>query len=435
MQRAGNGVIFKGWSFEPDLVQENIDAFRRQAGIQVDYAAISGNYHDKMVPLFIGKTPLDCCYVRDDHLGEWVEAGWLRPIDDLPGAGEDNANIFDYNLDAMSYGGKSYGLPYYTDFLVWTYNSRLLQQANIDKPARTLDEVTDQAIRIKEKRVRTPGGDVIEYPLVFGFRQLDIGLNDWWALNYGSGVNLFDKELDPVFPDDEGNRAEKILQWLVDGIHKHGIISPGSLNTGYRDVRDGMAAGSQAFALIIKYDLSWINDRDKSILAEEQLSSRGITPDQGRYARINRMAPVPSLEPGLNGTLGWTRMYGLTSHCRDEKLSDAWMLMKFLGGRDKNGDYYTARRWFKSVGLGFAYRSLLDDPEIIGQTQQWGDIDIIKEQARHVRARENIKAPWFADFNVFYQPEIQKILMRQQTPRDGLARIAKRCRELKKEWG
>ena len=32
-----------------------------------------------------GLHPVDCCYVRDDDFAEWVEAGWLRPYDDVPG--------------------------------------------------------------------------------------------------------------------------------------------------------------------------------------------------------------------------------------------------------------------------------------------------------------------------------------------------------------
>ena len=76
----------------------------------------------------------------------------------------------------------------------------------------------------------------------------------------------------------------------------------------------------------------------------------------------------------------------------------------------------------------------MDDPEIGALTELWGNIKIIKEMSQTARIRENIKAPWFPDFDVYYQPEIQKILLRQQSPRDGLARIAKRCRELKREW-
>ena len=434
LARPDPGVIFKGWSYEPDLVQENIDFFEKQTNVKVAFEAVSGNYHDKMVPLFIGKTPLDCCYVRDDHLAEWVAAGWLRPFDDLPGAGNNNDDIFAYNLDAMSYGGKSYGLPYYTDFLIWVYNENVLRRAGFDKPARTLDELTEQARKIKADRISAPGGNVIEYPLIFSFRQLDIGLNDWWALNYASEVRLFDDQLDPIFPDDKGRRCERVLQWLVDGIHEHDIIAPTSLNMGYRPVLESVASGRQAFALIIKYDLEWVTNRKNSALAEADLRDKGLTTQQASHSKVLKMAPIPSLEPGQSGTLGWTRMYSLASHVREEKLTQAWELMNFLGGKDASGDYYTARRWFGLKGLGFAFKSLMDDPEIIEQTQQWGDIELIKEQARSVRARENIKAPWFSDFNIYYQPIIQKILLKQQSPRDGLARIAKRCRELKREW-
>ena len=42
------GVIFKGWPYEPDLVRKNIEYFERQSNIDVAYEAVSGNYHDKM---------------------------------------------------------------------------------------------------------------------------------------------------------------------------------------------------------------------------------------------------------------------------------------------------------------------------------------------------------------------------------------------------
>ena len=428
------GVIFKGWPYEPDLVRENVEFFEQQTNIQVAYEGISGNYHDKMVALFIGKTPFDCCYVRDDDFAEWIEAGWLQPYDGLPGAELYPDDIFfDFNREAMIYQGKRYGLPYYTDFTVWIYNEEMLAAAGFERPARTLDELTEQAIKIKEARVQSPEGDVIEYPIILGFRQAPgQGFADWWALNYASEVDLFDDELNPIFPDDEGRRAEKILQWIVDGIHKHRTIDINSLTMGL--IRENTAAGRQTFCMISKYDVEWVNNRRNSAVAEAYLQARGIPETQARHAKVLKMAPIPSLEPGQQGTLGWTRMYCLTAHCQEENLLDAWQLMQFLGGKDVTGDYYTARRWFQLRGLGFAFKSLLDDPEIIAQTNQWGDIAMVKKLAQVARIRQNIKAPWFPDFNVYYQPEIQKILLRQQSPRDGLARIAKRCREFKREW-
>ena len=425
-------IIFKGWPYEPELVRENIESFIVQSKINVGYEAVSGNYHDKMVALFVGEMPVDCCYLRDDDFAEWFEAGWLRSYDDLPGAEQYADDIFDYNLEAMTYRGKRYGLPYYTDFTLWVYNERMLESAGFHTAARTLDELTEQAIKIKERRIHTPDGDPVEYPIVLAFGQGTLGFNDWWALNYASELQLFDDELNPLFPEGPAQGAERILQWMVDGIHKYGIIDPNSLTT--RLVRENLAAGRQTFALINKYDLEWVNNRRNSAVVETVLRADGISETESSHAKIFKIAPLPSLEPNQRGTLGWTRMYCLTAHCPEEKLLDAWQLMQFLGGKDANGDYYTARRWFRLRGLGFAYKSLLDDPEIIVQTKQWGDIKLIKELSQFVRTRENIKAPWFADFNLYYQPEIQKVLLRQQSPRDGLARIAKRCRELKREW-
>ena len=432
LRKKPEGVIFKGWPYEPDLVRQNIEYFEQQSNIDVAYEAVSGNYHDKMVALFVGKTPMDCCYVRDDDFVEWVEAGWIRPYEGMPGADEYGDDIFDYNLEAMSYKGERYGLPYYTDFMVWAYNESMLQAAGYEKAARTLDGLTEQAIKIKEAKVRSPAGDLVEYPIMLGFRQVVTGFFDWWTLNYASEIDLFDDDLNPIFPDDEGRRAEKILQWIVDGIHKHRIIDINSLTSPL--ILENFAAGRQAFAMIIRHNMEWVNNRENSAVVEADLRARGIPESETLYAKPLKMTYIPSLEPGQNGTLGWTRMYCLTTHCREERLLDAWQLMQFLGGKDAAGDYYTARHWYRLCGLGFAFKSMFDDPEIIDLTELWGDIEMVRALSAMARIREIIKAPWYPDFNFYSQPEIQKILIRQVSPRDGLARIAKRCRELKREW-
>ena len=426
------GVAFMGWAYEPDLVRQNLDYFVAQSGIAVDYQGVSGNYHDKMVALFVSRTPLDCCYVRDDDFAEWVEAGWLRPYDDLPDIDIDEDDIFDYNLEAMTYQGKRYGLPYYADFTLWVYNRDMLEAAGFEHPPETLDELTEQAVKLKEARIRAPDGLPVDYPIVLNFRQGPTGFGHWWTLNFASQVDLFDKEFNPIFPDDEGNRAERILQWLADGINKYRIIDPNSLTAG--SLRYSVAAGRQAYGLIDKYDLEWINNRRNSAIVQTHLQTRNIPADKQTYAKVMRIGTIPALEEGQRGTMGWTRMYSLTSLCRPDKVEEAWQLMKFLGYKDANDDYYTARKWFRLRGLGFAFKSLMDDPDIIAQTQLWGDIELIKEQAGYARARTNIKAPWFADFSLYYQPEIQKILLGQQSPRDGLGRIGERCRQLKREW-
>jgi multiple sugar transport system substrate-binding protein len=409
-------VVFRGWAYEPDLVRANLERFQAlYPGRGIDYEAVSGNFHDKMVALFVAKTPLDCCYVRDDNFAEWVQAGWLQPIDTLPGALANKEDVFPFNWDAMTYEGRLYGLPYYSDFTIFVYNERMLAEAGCEGAARTLDELTEQGIRVKERRVKGPSGQVVEYPFTFALRQSPTGFNDFWALHFGSEAQLFDKAYNPLFPDDPGRRSERILQWLVDGIHRHKIIDINSLALAGDVVRDNMAAGRQAFISLSKYDLERLNNPTKSSIAGQA-----------------KMALYPSLEPGMNGTLGWTRMYCIPHGCRYPERS--WELLQYLGAKDRAGEYSTARSWYLQKGLGFAYRSLMDDPEVIGSTNRWGDIRLIREQAQWARAREIIKAPWYPDFDAYYQGEIQAILLRQQTPRDGLARIAAEVRKLKREW-
>jgi ABC-type glycerol-3-phosphate transport system substrate-binding protein len=126
-----------------------------------------------MVALFVSRTPLDCCYVRDDDFAEWVEAGWLRPYDDIPDIdiNIDEDDIFPYNLESMTYQGRRYGLPYYTDISIWVYNHDMLQAAGFDRSPTTLDELTEQAVKVKEAGLRAPDGLPLDYPITLNFRQ------------------------------------------------------------------------------------------------------------------------------------------------------------------------------------------------------------------------------------------------------------------------
>ena len=147
----------------------------------------------------------------------------------------------------------------------------MLQAAGFETPARTLDELTEQALKIKEARVQSPDGKVIQYPIVLGFRQLVAGFGDWWSLNYASEVSLFDDDINPIFPDDEERRAERILQWIVDGIHKHRTIDINSLTMGL--IRENIAAGRQTFALVDKYDVECLTNSPQRLIASGRSGS------------------------------------------------------------------------------------------------------------------------------------------------------------------
>ncbi|WP_084678196.1 ABC transporter substrate-binding protein [Actinopolymorpha alba] len=114
----GSGTVrFQGWDFESALVQQNIDRFMKlNSGIKVDYTPItSAQYVQKIVAEYTGGTDPDALYVYDDSLAAWIGAGYLQPLEGMPDLDKVYDTIYPGNAETMTYDGKRYGLPYYTD--------------------------------------------------------------------------------------------------------------------------------------------------------------------------------------------------------------------------------------------------------------------------------------------------------------------------------
>ena len=101
-----------------------------------------------------------------------------------------------------------------------------------------------------------------------------------------------------------------------------------------------------------KYDVEWINNRENSAVSETYLSQRGIPETEALHAKVIKMARLPSLESEQHGTLGWTRMYSLTSHCQEDHILEAWKLMQFLGGKDATGGLLYSTSLVSTPGFG-----------------------------------------------------------------------------------
>ena len=135
-------ITFAAWVYAPELVQEFIDAFEeRYPWIEVEYLTFpSEQYHDKLVTMFTTGTGPDVFYARDEWLGEFVEAGWVMPLDELMGSVELSAykdTLIPGAIEAMSYKGRLYGFPYYARYEFVLYNKEMFQQAGITKLPET----------------------------------------------------------------------------------------------------------------------------------------------------------------------------------------------------------------------------------------------------------------------------------------------------------
>src|SRR5438128_10039628 len=179
--RAQSVVRFSGWAFEPQVVEANVKRFMEQnPDVKVEYTPLDLQlYNEKMVALFNAGTQPDAYYVRDINLGAWVEAGWVQPIDGLPGLAELDRDIFPFNLEALGYKGKPYGTPYYGDIYVYMYDRKLVQKAGVDRAPVTLEQLKQAALAVKK-------AGLADYPILKGFKTNVDGLSEFWAMVFAS---------------------------------------------------------------------------------------------------------------------------------------------------------------------------------------------------------------------------------------------------------
>ncbi len=102
-------------------------------------------------------------------------------------------DFFPFVLDALTVQGRLYGLPLVSIFVGFMYNQKMLKDGGFDKPPRTWDEVTKQAIGLKRQKI-------VEYPIVVFLKNFPGNNWDWWNYVYAHGGNLFDEAFQPLFP-------------------------------------------------------------------------------------------------------------------------------------------------------------------------------------------------------------------------------------------
>ncbi|MFI5731004.1 extracellular solute-binding protein [Kribbella sp. NPDC051587] len=408
-QAAGDGSVkFEGWDYEATLVQQNLDRFTQASNIKVNYTPItSAQYVQKVVAEFTGGGGPDALYVYDDSLAAWVEGEYLQPIDGLPGVDEVYASIFPGNAEAMTYQGKRYGLPYYTDSNCLIYNAEILSKAGFSKPPANLEELEAQAAKIKSQ-------GLLEHPIGLPAQLSDTWWAWVWGLVFASNGNLFDDQQAPIMNTTD-TVTKDVLTWLQNAANKSKVLDPASLQLLPVPVDNAMKANRYAFTIGARYALRDYNDPQKSKAAGKM-----------------KMALVPSLDGKVHGTISNTRMYGLAKDT--EVKDDAFKLLTYLGGLDANKQPNTAKFWFQERGLGFAYKDMAKDAEVNASLKKFADPAIYAHLAEIARPRNVLGVAWYTEFETEMHKVVQGVLSNQVQPPAAVASLAQTAETLKKKY-
>ncbi|MBH1966177.1 MAG: extracellular solute-binding protein [Comamonadaceae bacterium] len=363
------------WSAAVDLVRSHVTAFESKMGLKVNYSnAPWAQYREAMVTKFVGKAPMDVLWVSDSWLPEWADAGWIAPINNYPELMKYNADADDFCTQSMQYKGKQYGLTYYSDYMAFFYDEEILKKAGIAAPPKTWDELLQQSLKIK-------AAGLSEYPMMLSMARESWLIEFLTAMVYSNGGRFTDDQGAAVMADPKRG-AQQALQWVVDAVQKHKIISPACVETGELNGLKSFGSGNHAFALLSRYRIRTLNDPKQSAVA-------------GRI----KQALIPAGPGGSHMTVGWMRFHGMSAQAAANKTraANAVKLIEWFGGK-ADGKYQFQKLLFNDLGTGFGVKELFRDPEVQANYAKYSDLSMYEAQQKLVRKKDVITR-WFGEWD------------------------------------
>lgn len=406
---AGNTINYQTWSAAVDLVKSHIAAFEKASGLSVDYAnAPWAQYRDAMVTKFVGAAPMDVLWVSDSWLPEWAEAKWIAPINAYDNLMAYNSDAEAFCTDSMTYKGEQYGLTYYTDYMGFMYDSEKLSAAGFSAPPASWDELVEQALVMKEK-------GIAEFPMMLAMAKESWLIEFMSAMVFSHGGRFTDDKGDSVMQEEKGG-ALSALQWVVDAVSKHKIVSPGCVETGELNGLKAFAAGNHAFALLPKYRLAMLND-----------------PGQSQIAGRAKQAMMPMGTDGSHATVGWMRFHGMSAQAAADKAraDNAAELIEWFGGK-ADGEYTFQKLLFLDLGSGFGVKPLFENADVRAAYNRYGDVEMIQKQ-QALAQKKDVITPWFGDWSEVNGAAWQSAILGNVTPADALKEAGAEWDDLKSQ--
>jgi multiple sugar transport system substrate-binding protein len=415
-QAAGaTNVNFTVWQYNVAEIKDNISKFQAlHPNITVtEFDDPWPQWPGVMVKRFTSNTPVDVTYDGEDWLAQWAAGGWVVPLEDY---WDKYATLYKFKSyvsemvpfakQSMTYNGKIYGLPYYSDMFTFMYNAKVLSDNGLDVP-KDWNEVRDVSMKLKQK-------GVMQYPYILEMQAGGGGSFDFYiqlTAAYGDGARLFDENLNPLF-NDPASPFYKFLQWLVDGLHKDQFITPDYLQNHETVVAQKLGAGQGALTVMAKYNLAAAN-------------TPGSSPLAGQF----RMALMPGK---THEAYGFAKMYNLTKSAvgrGDSAVQSAISFIEYFGG--SKGP--VLKRWAVQDGLGFGFLSPYGDPDVnaaLNTLYGPGASDVIKQQA--ALALTEPHPVWFGDWIQYcYTTAIPNALSQQISVADAVKGMADKLKEVK----
>ncbi len=382
-----------GLEYDPAITELAL-AFEALTGVHVElYPAPAATLLEEASrSLALGESTYDVLdFPPSWTMPDWVNAGWLVPLDDVmpPRMKE---QWYQSLIPSTMKDGKTYFIRHQVEFRVLMYRQDLFESAGLAGPPKDWDELVEFA---KKLTVDKDGDGNIDQ---WGYAYSADPSGETVLETFGSFLNmaggkLWNEDGSPAFNSPEGEAA---LQFMVDLVHKHKVTPPGVISYREGPLDDLLIGGTVA-----------MTELDNSLMKR--------TLDSAPSESVMVTAPIPRNADMVPGKDIFYQGKGI-AYCVNSKskhIEAAKRLAVFVGGYMAN--------WFEgAVELNFpANREVLKSPYLQGR------VPFFTEQMEVAQAsREDTHAdlPLIQDI---LAKGVTAALQQEKTPKEALDGMVK----------
>ena len=286
-----------GWRSSPDegeaLTQALLGFPVQYPNVAVDYKPIAGDYRAVMITKIASGEVPDLFYVNAEYAGEWIDEGFLAPLDEyIEKSGFDTSQFFDgYASIFKGKDGKTYGFPKDGNTIGMAYNTAL-----VSTPPTTMDELVAAATALK-------GKDGIDAPIC-----LNPGLDRGLAFLYAQGGSIVSE--DGTKEQISSPESAAAVQWYMD-LFKNGLgKTAADMGSGW--CGEALGKGQVAFA----FEGGWLDPFMTSTFPDIKYT----------------WGEVPTGSSGSPVTISYTVSYSIGADSKNK--DQAFVLLSYLAGPD-----------------------------------------------------------------------------------------------------
>jgi multiple sugar transport system substrate-binding protein len=259
---------FANWASAEQSTRENIekviaDFEASHPNVKIENIAIPfDQVRQQLITMSAGGNPPDIAQLSGPWAQELGPLGVLRDLNEFITPAE-LADHFEGGLQAGTYDGKLYAIPFgLSPHGLW-YNKKLLAQAGIDSPPKTMDELNAAIVTIRENLPASV------YPIGVDTTKIDYALVGFWPwmLTYGARP-MYNGDINFNTP-----ATQQAFAWL-QMITQNGYTP---LGQQIKEERELMAKGQIAMKLDGPYTVGILRSLNPDLAGEAFYNTFGVT--------------------------------------------------------------------------------------------------------------------------------------------------------------